>query len=105
MEIGSDLMASLRERLEPPRNHAVSADFDWSGLHARLVASHAARRELGARGGRVLLSGSFTDWSRVAEQSGADASFGVNLMSSADGKIPAGIEGAIAGQPVAGGRG
>lgn len=105
MEIASDLMASLRNRLEPARNASVAAGIDWAGLHARLVAGHAARRELGADAGPVLLSGSFMDWSRVAEQSGDDASCGINLMSSADGKIPAGIAGVSAGQPVAGGRG
>ena len=106
MEIGIDLLASLRSRLEPAGNASVAAGFDWDGLHARLVAGHAARRALAAGGtGPVVISGSFTDWSRVAEQSGGNASCGINPMSSADGKIPAGIDGDSAGQPDAGGRG
>ena len=106
MEIGSQLIASLRDRLGSGGSACVADQFDWAGLHARLAAAHAARRALrdGGTAG-VLLSGSFADWSRVAVQSGDYASHGINPMSSADGKIPAGIGCGSAGQPVAGGRG
>lgn len=106
MEIGNDLMASLRSQIGSGPDATASAAFDWAGLHARLTAAHAAHRALDADNRRpAVFSGSFMDWSRVATASGGNASHGVNPMSSTDGKLLAGIEGVSAGQPDAGGRG
>lgn len=108
MEIAIDLMANLRERTGPQqrdvRGGGAEPVFEWSGLHARLAAAHAARAALqGADSGFPVLAGGFANW-EVLRASGY-ASRAVNRNDLADGKIPAGIEGDIAGKPSAGGRG
>ena len=106
MEIGNDLMASLRSQLGTRPDAPASTALDWAGLHARLSAAHAARLALGAdESRRAIYSGAFTDWAGVAVKCGENASRGVNPMSSTDGKLLAGIEGVSAGQPDVGDRG
>ncbi len=105
MEFAKDLMSALRDRVSPVAEGAGSTGFDWSGLHARLVAAHAARAELARGDSRaVLLDGGFADFALVGG-SGTNPSHRVNPADSTDGKGPDGIDGSIAGQHQAGGRG
>ena len=113
MEFANDLMAALRHRVNPAADGAGSPGFgtvfDWAGLHARLVAAHAARAELARSDSRrFLLDGGFTDWSLAGaaqDGNGANASHAVNPADSTDGKGPQVIAEVIAGQDMAGGRG
>jgi hypothetical protein len=113
MEFANDFMAALRGRVAPAGEVTGSTGFDWAGLHARLVAAHAARAEL-VRGEsrnasrRVLLDGGFTDWV-IAGPSRVKNECVVNPADSTDGKGPQVITEDIAGQDAlndkAGGRG
>jgi hypothetical protein len=109
MELANDLMAALRGRVAPAGDGAGSTGFDWAGLHARLVAAHAARAELARSDSpnashRVLLDGGFSDWA-LAGNPTAKGECSVNPADSTDGKGPHCISEAIAGQDMAGGRG
>lgn len=113
MEFANDFMTALRGRVSPAGDATGSTGFDWSGLHARLVAAHAARAELarsdsfnGSR--RALLDGGFTDWA-IAGHSRVKNECAVNPADSTDGKGPQVITEDNAGQDAlndkAGGRG
>jgi len=105
MEFANDFMAVLRGRVSPSADGAGSTGFDWAGLHARLVAGHAARAELARSDSRpFLLDGSFTDWPLTAKAQ-ANNQRDVNLADLTDGKGPQAITETIAGQDMAGGRG
>lgn len=105
MEFANDFMAALRGRVAPAGHTAGNTGFDWSGLHARLVAAHAARAELARNDSRhVLLDGSFTDWEALGKSQAKDEC-AVNLADSTDGKGPQAIAEIEAGQDMAGGRG
>ena len=110
MEIGNDLLASLRGQrnatLGRAEGAAFGAGFDWAGLHARCAAAHAARLAMQyglADGG--FPSGGFGDWTRVASVSANHASRAVNRTDLTDGKVPARIDGSVASDAVVGGRG
>ncbi|WP_374530544.1 hypothetical protein [Novosphingobium sp.] len=108
MEIAIDLMSGLRARTAPnlrdARSGAESSVLDWHGLHGRLAAAHAARRILQADDSRFpVLAGGFANWEVL--RSSHYASRAVNPIDLADGKIPAGIDGATAGELSACGRG
>ncbi|MFO1255162.1 MAG: hypothetical protein U1E37_05770 [Sphingomonadaceae bacterium] len=105
MEFANDLMAALRSRLSPEADGTGNTGLDWPGLHARLVAAHAARAELARSESRTfLLDGGFADWSHTVDfrENGECA---VNPADSTDGKGPHAIAEVIAGQDMAGGRG
>jgi uncharacterized protein with von Willebrand factor type A (vWA) domain len=109
MEFANDFMAALRGRVSPAGDVAGSTGFDWAGLHARLVAAHAARAELARSDSRhALFDGGFTDWA-TAGPSRVKNECAVNPADSTDGKGPQAITAAIAGQDApndkAGGRG
>jgi hypothetical protein len=104
MELGIDLIASLRDRIGSPLSQADAPVFDWAGLHARLAAGHAARRQLCESDSQVrILAGGFADWKALHDE--AKASRDVNRTDSTDRKAAAGIKDGIAGQVNAGGRG
>lgn len=106
MEIGNDLLASLRGQLDPTRGLADAAALDWAALRARCVAGHATRlalQEVPASG--AFPSGGFGDWTRVASGFRNHASRVVNRTDLADGKFPARNGGAVASDAVVGGRG
>jgi hypothetical protein len=105
MEFASNLLAGLRGTVHAPRTGSVTPGFDWSGLHSRFAAGHAARAEL-ARGESPpgAAAGSFAAW-RGAGVSSGQALPGVNRTDSADGKAPAGMNSVIAGKSGAGDRG
>ncbi len=100
MDIAKDLMANLRDRFTPSGNAEPSDTLDWSELHARLSASHAAAGEL-ARSCGVIAAGGFGLW----QAAGSVPSRSVNPTGLADGKRAACMDGAIAGETSAGGRG
>ena len=110
MEIGNDLLASLREQRGASHGTAggpaSSAVFDWVGLRARCAAAHAARLAMqhGVAEG-AFPSGGFGDWTRVASVSRNHASRVVNRTDLTDGKVPARIDGLVASDAVVGGRG
>ena len=101
MEFAKDLMATLRDRVSPAQSVGSASRIEWAGLHARLAAAHAARREL-ARG--ALRDGGFTDWAFMSA-GGPNAFRAVNPADSTSGKGPQGIVGAVAGLPQSSGRG
>jgi hypothetical protein len=109
MEFANNLLDALRSRASSGAQGAGNLGFDWPGLHARLVAAHAARAELIRGDSRpVLLDGGFTDWP-LSTSSRAIGEHAVNLADLTDGKGPHAIAEAIAGQDTrtdsAGGRG
>lgn len=106
MEIGNDLLASLRSQCDPSFGKAEGVGFDWAGLRARCVAAHAARQAMqhGLADG-AFPSGGFGDWVRVASVPRNHASRVVNRTDLTDGKVPTRIEGAVARDAVVGGRG
>jgi hypothetical protein len=85
---------------------AARHPLDWTGLHARLAAAHAARRMLLAECADEPVSGGSFD-SRTAETIFAfdEALSAVNLTDSADGKSVAGNEIDVTAAIVPGGRG
>ena len=106
MEIGNDLLASLRNQLDPARGLADAVALDWAALRARCVAGHAARQALQVEPAiGAFPSGGFGDWTRVASTSRNHASRVVNRTDLADGKFPARNGGAVASEAVVGGRG
>jgi len=105
MEFANDLMAALRGRVVPGADGTGNTGFDWAGLHARLVAAHAARAELARSDSRpFLLDGAFTDWA-IAPTHQANDERDINPADSTDGKGPHAIAETIAGQDTTGGRG
>jgi hypothetical protein len=105
MEFANDFMAALQGRVSATGEGAGTTGFDWSGLHARLVAAHAARAELMRGDSRaVLLDGGFTDWSATGHSRGNRERV-VNPADSTDGKGPQAITAASVGQDATGGRG
>jgi len=105
MEFANDLLASLRGRVLAPPGGGATPGFDWFGLHSRLSAAHAARREIG-RGEslRPAVAGGFAQWRGPVPTTGNSLPV-VNPTDSADGKAPAGMENVVTGEPGAGGRG
>lgn len=104
MELGIDLIASLRDRIGNPSARVDAPVFDWQGLHSRLTAAYAARRVLADGDSRgVTPTGGFAEWK--VQHAEAKASRGVNRSDSTDRKAAAGIKDGIAGQVNAGGRG
>lgn len=105
MEFANDLMAGLRGNVRAAPVGAAIPGFDWFGLHARLAAAHAARRELRHReSARPIGNGGFASWQGLAAATGKSLP-GVNPTDSADGKAQAAMNSFIAGEPGAGGRG
>jgi len=105
MDFAKDFLVGLRDRVGTERNAPGTPGFDWSGLHARLVAAHAARAELVRSDSRpALFDGAFTDWAAAGLAKAKDKC-AVNPADSTDGKAPHAITGAEAGQDMAGGRG
>jgi hypothetical protein len=105
MEFANDLLASLRGKVQGAPGGAVTPGFDWSGLHARMAAAHAARGEIARiESPRPGTAGSFAAW-RSAPAATGKMLPGVNRTDSADGKALAGMDSLIAGDSGAGGRG
>ena len=113
MEFANDLMAALRDRLQPGGERGETAGFadllgparDWHGLHARLSAAYAVRQELARSDSRgVMLGGGFSDWPPAACD-GVKKTPGVNLNDSTDGKAPQRITTDTAAQVHVGARG
>jgi hypothetical protein len=102
MEFAKDLLSSLRGRVSTPPQGMPGGRIDWSELHARLGAAHAAAREL-ALGGRQsqAMAGGFTEWSSDFA-AGGQSSTSVNRTDLADGKAAEGMDSAIAGKTMTG---
>ena len=81
--------------------------LDWHGLRARFLAARACRHVLGEGEGRPerATDASFDRSAARALAEFEDASHGINLTSSADGKAPFGIEMDVADAPTRGDRG
>jgi hypothetical protein len=105
MEFANELLAGLRGTIHAPAGGSVTPGFDWSGLHSRFTAGHAARAEL-TRGESppAPASGSFAAW-RPGSISPGKGLTGVNRTDSADRKAPAGKEHDVAEVSGAGDRG
>jgi hypothetical protein len=103
MELGFETFLGRNRRIAVG---AAGHPLDWSGLHARLAAAHAARRMLLAESSVGSVGGGSFD-SRTAEAIFAfdEALSAVNLTDSADGKSVAGNEMGVAAALVPGGRG
>jgi len=106
MEIGNDLIASLRSRL----GHSVSDDSDarpdWSALQARYAAAHAMRRELLAGlADRGAAGGSFGRFAALSQQAGGIAQRGVNRTDLVNGKHRGGKDLVTDGATMTAGRG
>ena len=86
MEATYSFMAGLRGRVRSSEIALESSGFDWAGLHARLSAAHAARKELAAADShRRAPGGNFTQWAGTVDPA-AKPSRRVNLNDSTDGK-------------------
>jgi hypothetical protein len=107
MEMGFDHDAWPVSQGHGAEAAAVSGNLDWHGLRARFLAARACRRALEAGGGRrIKASGaSFNRSAASALADFEDASHGINLNDSADGKAPLGIEVNVAGASMHGDRG
>jgi hypothetical protein len=105
MEFANDFLAGLRGTVHTPAGGSVTPGFDWSGLHSRFAAGHAARAEL-ARGESLpaAASGGFAAW-RLSGIAPGKGLTGVNPTDSADRKAPAGKEHDVAEISGAGDRG
>jgi hypothetical protein len=104
MEFAKDLLSSLRGRVSAPPQGVPGGRIDWSELHARLGAAHAAARELALGAGHgPAVAGGFAEWNSdfVA---GGQSSTSVNRTDLADGKAAEGKENAIAGTTMTGGQ-
>lgn len=103
MEMGFETFLGRNRRIVAG---ASGHPLDWSGLHARLAAAHAARRMLLAECTDESVSGGSFD-SRTAEAIFAfdEALSAVNLTDSADVKSVAGNEMGVAAALVPGGQG
>ncbi|MBP6363445.1 MAG: hypothetical protein KA329_07980 [Novosphingobium sp.] len=105
MEFARDLLDSLRARASAPAQGMPSGRIDWSELHARLGAAHAAARELSLNTkGNCGLPGGFTEW-KTGRGAKLQSSTPVNRTDLADGKAAEGNDVAIAGETITGGRG
>ena len=97
MEATHSFMAGLRGRVAGGEMASESSAFDWSGLHARLCAAHAARKELAAGDSHHRgAGGDFTQWVGAVRPA-ANTSQRVNLNDSTDGKAACFIAAAVAG--------
>lgn len=109
MELAHDLLSALRGRLQPAADGGACAGFDWLGLHARMSAAHAARRELAGTDSRYpIREGGFGDWSLTphhAAHGAPNSTFAVNLTDSTDGKQPHGMNAVVAAKFHRGDRG
>jgi hypothetical protein len=104
MEFAKDLLSSLRGRVSAPPQGMPGGRIDWSELHARLGAAHAAARELALVGRHnPAIAGGFTEWS-ADRTAGGKSSTSVNRTDLADGKAAEGIDSAIAGKTITGGQ-
>jgi hypothetical protein len=103
MEMGFESFAArLGKSAATPALHPC----DWHGLHARLVAAHAARRALLAEfGTHAPVCGSFDPLAAQALGALEEELMTVNLTALADGKAEAGKELDVAAAQVPGGRG
>jgi hypothetical protein len=104
MEFAKDLLSSLRGRVSAPSQGVPGGRIDWSELHARLGAAHAAARELVLGSGHgPAVAGGFAEWSSDFS-AGSNPSRAVNRTDLADGKAAEGKENAIAGKTMTGGQ-
>ncbi len=105
MEFAKDLLDTLRGRVSASPQDGPSDRLEWSALHARLGAAHAAARELALGAGYGgAIPGGFAEWNTVFV-AGGKSSTSVNRTDLADGKAAEGKENAIAGKTMTGGRG
>ena len=96
MEATHSFMTGLRGRVRNGQMASESSAFDWTGLHARLCAAHAARRELAAGDSHQRAAGGdFTQWVG-ADCAAVKPSQRVNLNDSTDGKAACFIAAAVA---------
>lgn len=100
MEVGSDLMSSLRQRLGFVPAGTGEGQPEWAGLVARFSASHAARRVLeGHEAGYP--GGDFTQWRASTAAGSVSEKPTVNPTDLKDGKAPGCKIGPHAGSAVA----
>jgi hypothetical protein len=107
MEMGFDHDAWPLSQAPGGESASVQERLDWHGLRARFLAARACRKAFGPgenRSGKVV-DASFDRSTALALADFEDASHGVNLDSSADGKAPFGIEEGVPGASVRGDRG
>lgn len=85
----------------------VQGRLDWHGLRARFLAARACRKAFGNGENRSnkVIDASFDRSAARALADFEDASHGVNLNNSADGKAPFGIGEDVTGAPMRGDRG
>lgn len=103
MEFGHDLINGLGQRFCGANQAPAAPGLDWRGLHARLAAAHAARRELLRLGAnRPSRIGGFNRWSAVTQD---QCYRSVNRIALADGKQTAGKQTSVTGSDRAGDRG
>jgi hypothetical protein len=97
MEATHSFMSGLRGRVHHGEIAPDSNGLDWSGLHARLCAAHAARRELVAGDSRQrVVGGDFARWADTVRPA-LISSQRVNLNDSTDGKAVCPNAAAVAG--------
>lgn len=102
MEFANDLLSSLRGRVSAPPVGAPSGRIDWSELHARLGAAHAAARELALGTGHgPVAAGGFAEWN-AGFVAGGKSSTSVNRTDLADGKAAECNDSAIAEKTMTG---
>ena len=100
MEFAPDLLSALRSRVLAPADPGLAEHCDWPGLHARMCAAHAARREIGRADTRFpVRDGGFGDWpltTHRAAQAPPNTTHAVNLTDSTDSKQLQGMNANIA---------
>lgn len=105
MELGTNLMNSLRTRIAAPGRAAESGAIDWFSLQTRLVAGHAARQALvRAESLSRLRTGAFAQWADL-HATGEWGAPVVNPNDLADRKGAAGKGGHVADHVARGDRG
>ena len=107
MEMGFDHDAWPISQAPGAESASVQERLDWHGLRARFLAARACRKAFGTteNGSGKVVGASFDRSTAQALADFEDASHGVNLDSSADGKAPLGIEEGVPGASMRGDRG
>lgn len=107
MEMGFDHDAWPLSQAPGTESDAAHGRLDWHGLRARFVAARACRKVFGNADNRSdkVTDASFDRSAARVLADFEDASHGVNLDNSADGKTPFGIVEDVASASMRGDRG
>ena len=109
MKFAHDLLSALRSRVLAPADPGLADHCDWPGLHARMCAAHAARREFSRADTRFpIRDGGFGDWPHTTHRAAQTPPYktpAVNLTDSTDSKQLQGMNANIAGLSNRGDRG